>query len=116
MTTSLPAPLELNAIVSPTDYASLGQVLADAGIDPNKQAALIARIQELSTQAAMSVALGAAKAIAEELQGVHVTTATDIYSEIIALNPGGGIVGVHNKCARVALNAAQRRPRNATPR
>jgi hypothetical protein len=108
----VPAVVEVNAVTSGVDYARFGQVLTDAGVDPNKLTALMQTVEQLVAEAARGVAYGVARAVAAELHGVHVTTAMTIHDELVALNPGGGMLNVHGKCVQVARNVAQRRPRN----
>lgn len=100
----------MKPVVSSTDYAMLGTTLTEAGLNQQAIAAVIAQIQDQVAQAAEAVALGAAQAVARAMTNVHHNAAMAIYEEINALNPGGGFLGVHVKCAQLALNAARNRP------
>lgn len=97
-------------VVSPLDHVTFGQVLTDAGVPADRLTAVVARVEQLALQAAQSVALGAVQALAEELTGVHRATALEIERQLLALNPGGGVLGLHNKCAQIARNVSRSRP------
>ena len=81
-----------------------------AGPTVSGATAVVARVEQLALQSAQSVALGAVQALAEELTGVHRNAALEIERQLLALNPGGGVLGLHNKCAQVARNVSRSRP------
>lgn len=106
----VPATVHVNPVITGPNYTALGMDLANAGLDQTRVDAILGKVKELCQQASESVALGVARAMAAELRGVHVTSAMTIYQALQRQNPMGGWMGVHTKCANIALQVAQARP------
>lgn len=100
----------LKSVQTSTDYALLGNTLTEAGLSQQTIAAVMQQVRDEAAKAAESVALGAAQAVAKAMINVHHRAAMNIYEEINALNPAGGMFGIHTRCAQVALNTARSRP------
>jgi hypothetical protein len=105
----LPA-VQMAAVISQADNAVLGHILADAGVSRDRMAAVLSKIEELAVQAARSVALGAAQALAQELRNVHQQAANEIARRMLARNPGGGVLNLHAQCVQIATDVANGRP------
>jgi hypothetical protein len=100
----------LKPVANSVDHVMLGNTLTEAGLNQQVIANVIQQVRDEVAKAAEAVALGAAQTVAKAMINIHHNTAMAIYEQINALNPAGGMFGIHNQCARIALNTARSRP------